>query len=133
MAIEPDINKVEQETGLKRRTLYDIKKRGITDPEFAQLHQEQKKLYVMNGWDLAFELIQQLKGKMPNATFKDIAIAFGIVSEKTLAASGEGLSPIQINQDNRSITLVDTSGWSVNDKKRFLADPSYRPMKTVSS
>lgn len=98
---------IARATGINRSTVHKWKKKeddgtldsfieekcpdSITE-NLDQIRTEKKLKFVELGWQLALKILIEMENKMPEATFKDLSVGFGIILDKILLATGEATS-----------------------------------------
>lgn len=54
-----------------------------------QFRAEKKQQFIEAGWNLALKILETMNEKMAGASFKDLAVGFGVVFDKIALAAGE--------------------------------------------
>jgi hypothetical protein len=72
---------------------YSVRKiRDENLEEFTQLHADKKREFVDNAWLMVGSILTEMKGKMREASFRDLATGLGIVADKALLVGGDPTS-----------------------------------------
>jgi hypothetical protein len=86
---------------------YSVRKiRDEKPDEFTQLHADKKTEFINNAWELISMGIVEMKKKMPDASYRDIATGVGIITDKMLLISGEATSRSD-NSNKHSVELSE--------------------------
>lgn len=67
---------------------------------FAQLRTDKKSEFIRKSWDLMTDGLDEMKSKMKEATYRDLATGIGIITDKMLLISGEATSRSDNNNKN---------------------------------
>lgn len=80
---------------------YSVRKiRDEKPDEFTQLHADKKTEFVHNAWSMVGDILNEMRGKMTDASFRDLATGLGIITDKALLVSGEATSRSDNNNKN---------------------------------
>lgn len=69
-----------------------MKVRDEKPDEYEHLRTDKKQEFVENAWGMIGEILTEMKVKMPEASFRDLATGLGIITDKALLVSGEPTS-----------------------------------------
>jgi len=102
--------------GIPARTLRGWKG-GAFAEEFAELRREKRTDLIGDVWEAAREALAQLRSKLPTMKGKDVAVTFGILTDKALILGGE---PTQITETKRG----DAASRLLEAIEREMEDPN---------